>query len=394
MISGLLLFEASIWSSITPILPHYEHVFDAQKPAMGLLVASYAAGMIPGALLGGWMGGRGGVRKTTLGGLLLFAISVAVFGFASDLAVLDALRFVQGAACGLIWSGGLTWAIALSSRERRGELIGSVLAAAIFGSLVGPVLGTLAAVLGTRIVFLLVAAVSLILAGWVAAHAEPPRPERPTSAPLRTAVHSPQLRLGFWLILLQAATISATSTLIPLRLAFFGASAAAIGGTFAMTSLVSTVLARPIGRIVDRGGPRLLLGGSLTATAILLTLLTLSGSALALATMTVVTLGAPLTAYATPAMSIMTEASERSGVALPITTMMFSLAWACGETVGAPAAASLAHATTEAAPLLLLAGTMVLTLWPVLRVRLGSQSTSGSPSSDTDATPSRAESLV
>ncbi len=394
MISVLLLFESSIYSAITPILPHYESLFHVQKPAIGLLVAAYAAGMIPGALMGGWMGARGGVRRTTLAGLLVFAISIAAFGFGSDLVVLDALRFLQGAACGLVWGGGLTWAIALGSRERRGELIGSVLAAAIFGSLVGPVIGTLAAVLGTEIVFSLVGGVSIVLAAWVVRHPEPPPPEPTTSTPLRTARRSPQLRLGFWLILLEAATIGATSTLIPLRLAALGASAVAIGGTFVMTSLISTVFARPVGRLVDRRGPRRLLLGSLTATAILLALLTLSGSALALATMTVVTLGVPLSVYATPAMSIMTDASERSEIALVITTMMFTLAWAFGEAVGAPAAASLAHATNEAAPILLLAGAMILTLWPVLKVRLTSPNTSGILGSDIEAPPPRSRSLV
>jgi predicted MFS family arabinose efflux permease len=394
MISALLLFESSIYSAITPLLPHYERLFHVQKPAIGLLAASYAAGMIPGALLGGWMAGRGGVRRTTLAGLLVFAVSIAAFGFGTDLRVLDALRFVQGGACGLIWGGGLTWAIALGSRERRGELIGTVLAAAIFGSLVGPVIGTLAAVIGTEAVFSLVGAVSIVLATWVMRHDEPPPPERATSTPLRAALRSPQLRLGFWLIVLEAATIGATSTLIPLHLAALGASAVAIGCTFLITSLISTVLSRPVGRLVDRRGPRRLLVIALTATASLLALLTLSGSALALAAMTVVTLGFPLTAYGTPAMSIMTEASEGSGIALAITTMMFTLAWAFGEAVGAPTAASLAHATTEAVPLLLLAALMLLTLWPVLRARLTPPKVSPTPSAELEATPPRARSLV
>jgi hypothetical protein len=51
MIRGLVLFESSIYSAITPLLPHYERVFHVQKPAIGLLVAPYAAGTIPGSLL-------------------------------------------------------------------------------------------------------------------------------------------------------------------------------------------------------------------------------------------------------------------------------------------------------------------------------------------------------
>lgn len=180
-----------------------------------------------------------------------------------------------------------------------------MLAAAIFGSLVGPLIGTFAAVVGTEIVFSLVGAVSLVLASWVVRHPEPPRTERTTSTPLRTAGRSPQLRLGFWLIFVEAATIGAASTLIPLHLAALGASAVEIGLTFLLTSLVSMLVARPVGRLVDRRGPRRLLLGSLSATALLLSLLTLSSTALALAVMTVLTLGLPLTGFATPAMSLM-----------------------------------------------------------------------------------------
>ena len=80
--------------------------------------------MLPGALLGGWIATRFGVRRTTLVGLLLFSASIIAFGFGTDIVTLDVMRFVQGIACGCIWSGGLTWVISVAPRERRGELLG------------------------------------------------------------------------------------------------------------------------------------------------------------------------------------------------------------------------------------------------------------------------------
>ena len=50
--------------------------------------------------------------------------------------------------------------------------------------------------------------------------------------------------------------------------------------------------------------------------------------------------------------------------------MLLNLAWATGEIVGAPAAASASQATSDAVPLLLLSAIMVLTLRPVLKTRL------------------------
>jgi len=107
LIRVLLGFESVLYSVLTPILPHYAHVFGASKPAIGVLAASYPAGMLPGSLLGGWIATRAGVRRTTVVGLLLFTGSIVAFGFGSDMVVLDGLRFVQGIACGCIWGGGL-----------------------------------------------------------------------------------------------------------------------------------------------------------------------------------------------------------------------------------------------------------------------------------------------
>ena len=50
--------------------------------------------------------------------------------------------------------------------------------------------------------------------------------------------------------------------------------------------------------------------------------------------------------------------------------MMLNLAWAVGEIIGAPAAANLSQATSDAVPLLALSAIMVLTLRPVIRARL------------------------
>jgi MFS family permease len=164
-------------------------------------------------------------------GLLMFAVSITAFGFASNIVALDALRFVQGSACGCLWSGGLTWVIAVAPRERRGELLGTAIAAAIFGTILGPVMGTLA--------------------------------------------------------------------------------------------------------------------------------------------VAVVTLGGPLTAYTVPAMAVITDSAERLGITLVLSSMLFNIAWAIGEIIGAPAAASISQATSDAVPLALLAAIMLATFVSVIAIGLG-----------------------
>lgn len=371
LVAMLLAFESSLYSAVTPVLPHYAHTLHASKPALGLLSAAYPAGLIPGALLGGWLASRVGVRRTTLAGLIFFGIAVAAFGFAGDLLALDVLRAAQGLFCGLIWGGGLTWLIAASPPERRGATIGAAIAAATFGTLIGPLLGTAAVTIGTRPVFCALGVLSLGLAALAQRHPAPPRhaakntEHRPLLAVLRTA----GLPLGTWLITLEAMTIGATNVLIPLRLSRLGASGVAIGATFVAAAALSSVLSPIVGRVSDRRGARLLLVTGLGVSAVLVSTLVLPHTATVLAPLTAVALGGPLAAYMIPAVSMMTLSAEAAGVALIVVTTLGNLAYALGETIGAPVAAGLSQATSDAVPILLLAVLMLATLWPVSRIR-------------------------
>ena len=366
LISVLLGFEAMLYSTVAPLLPHYANEFGASKPAIGVLSAAYPAGMIPGSLLGGWIATRAGVRRTTIVALLMFTVSIIPFGFATDMTTLDLLRFAQGAACGCIWSGGLAWVIALVARERRGEVLGSVMAAAIFGTLLGPIVGTLAVAVGTEVVFTGVGAVSLALAAWTLRHPEPPPLEHKRTTPVQTLLHSPQLILSVWLIMLEAAMIGATSTLLPLRLSHLGASGVAIGITFVLSSFAATVTTPYIGRMVDRRGPRLPVALALLVTALLIATLPIPGSAFGLAVLTVITLGGPSTGLMIPSMSVITDTAERLGVAIALSTVVLNLGWAVGEMVGAPTAATVAHLTSDTVALLLISAAMLVTLVVVL----------------------------
>jgi len=61
-----------------------------------VLAAAYPAGTLAGALPGGWLAARAGVRTTVLLGLALMIASTVGFAFANSITVLDGARFVQG----------------------------------------------------------------------------------------------------------------------------------------------------------------------------------------------------------------------------------------------------------------------------------------------------------
>jgi predicted MFS family arabinose efflux permease len=136
-----------------------------------------------------------------------------------------------------------------------------------------------------------------------------------------------------------------------------------------LASVLSAALTPWTGRVVDRRGTLVPLTAGLGLSAVLIALLPLPQSALLLAILTIVALGGPLIAATMPAMSMMTEAVDQIGVALVFGTMLLNVAWSLGETIGAPAAATLSRATSDAIPLLALAGAMLATLVVVLAMR-------------------------
>jgi MFS family permease len=383
LIRVLLLFESSLYSAVTPVLPHYAHTLHASKPAVGLLAASYTLGLLPGGVLGGWLAARLGVRRTTLAGLVVFAFAAAGFGFGRSLVTLDLLRIVQGVACGLIWGGGLTWVIVATPLPRRATTLGTVIAAATLGTLIGPMVGTLAVTTSTGFVFTAVGIVSLGLAALVHRHADPVPPSQagtPTLIPTgqtaswRARLRSPAahgLYLGGWMIMLEAMTLGATNALLPLRMSRFGASGVLIGAAFLGSGAVSAILAPLVGSFTDRRGPRTPLTIGLLLSAILIPALALPHSPVLLAILTVIALGAPMTGYMTPAMSTLTASAERLGIALVVATTIFNLAFAAGETIGAPLAAVVSQASSDAIPLIGLGVLMLLTLVPARRLRVG-----------------------
>jgi MFS transporter, DHA1 family, inner membrane transport protein len=366
LIRLVLLFESALYSAVSPVLPHYAHTLHASKPAIGVLAAAYPAGLIPGAFLGFWVATRGGVRRTTVVGLVGFGLAVIAFGFGTSIVTLDVLRAIQGMFCGLIWCGGLTWVIHVTPVQRRSRTLGGVLGAATFGTLFGPILGTVAVAVGTQPTFVVVGLVALGLAAVTLRHPEPPAssavdPEHPIRDQLRGAWSSHPLRLGVWLVLLEAATFGAVNALLPLRLSHLGASGFAIGLTFVLGSALSASLAPVIGHVTDRRGAYLPLIAGLVIGAPLMALLVVPHSAWALAALMVITFGGPLTFSMIPAASLMTESAEAVGVTLVLATTLFNLAYALGETLGAPISASVAQATTDFVPLLAIALLMLVT---------------------------------
>src|ERR1700712_2646108 len=223
--SIVVLVDTSFYAAITPLLPDLTEQFGLTKTGAGILAAAYPVGTFVGGLPGGVLAARVGVRPTVLIGLSLMVLSSIAVAFAGSILLLDLSRFVQGVGGAASWAGAMAWLAGAAPREKRGQLIGSAMGAAIARALLGPVIGVAADLAGFELVFCTIAAVGVGLMAWTL------RP--PAAAPLgdgslrglRVALRDGQVRTGLLLVTVPGLLFGTLSVLGPLRLDAIGAAA-------------------------------------------------------------------------------------------------------------------------------------------------------------------------
>ena len=366
--SAVVFVDTAFYAAITPLLPHYVEELGITKSAAGLLSAAYPAGTFLGALPGGWLAARAGVRPTTVAGLSIMAASSVAFAFGESVLVLDAARFVQGVGGAMTWAGALGWLIGEAPSERRGELIGSAMGAAIVGALFGPVLGAAAAVVGPEPVFSGVGVVALGLIAWtLSTPARRPSPP-PRLATLLEAIRDRSVLLGVWLMIVPGLLFGTLAVLAPLRMDELGAGAAVIAGCFLVAAGLEAIVAPVVGRISDRRGRRAPALAGLAAGAVVMALLPWPDAAWQLGALIVI--AAPAIGILwSPAIATLSDGAERHGIEQAIAFALVNVAWAFGQTAGSAGSARLADATSDSAPYLLLAAVSAATFAALRRSR-------------------------
>ena len=107
--SAIVFVDTTFYAAITPLLPGFEEEYGLGKSGAGVLAAAYPAGTFLGALPGGYLAARAGVRATVLLGLGLMSVSSVAFAFGDSILVLDIARFAQGVGGAASWAGAMAW---------------------------------------------------------------------------------------------------------------------------------------------------------------------------------------------------------------------------------------------------------------------------------------------
>jgi len=359
--SAIVFVDTAFYAVVAPLLPSYVEQFDLSKTGAGVLAAANPLGTLIGAIPSGALAARFGPRRLVLLGLVLMAVSSVVFGFAQNVLLLDAARFVQGIGGACSWAGAMAWLLSEAPAERRGELLGTALGAAIAGALVGPALGGLAEATSPELVFSSVVVVAGVLAAWALTTPQNHVRTGRGAGAVGRALRRPDVLRAMWLVTLPALAFGVLNVVGSLRLDGLGAGTAAVAATFLVAAGAEALMSPLVGRLSDRRGRLVPVRAGLAASALVLVALTLPGQALVLAG-GIVLLGGTLGAFWAPAMAMLADAAELSGLDQGLAFGLVNLAWAVGQVTGSASSGALAQATSDAVPFLAVSALCVVTL--------------------------------
>jgi predicted MFS family arabinose efflux permease len=342
------------------LIPGYADEFGLSKSGAGLLVGAFGAGALLGGIPGGLAAMRWGPKVAVVAGLTLLAASSFAFAVAEGPWALGLARFVQGASSTITWAGAFAWLTVTTPRERRGELIGTAFAAAVFGAILGPMFGAVADAVSVRVAFTSVGAVAAALAAFAAT--------RPTAAPEGQSANSVHRALtdrsflgGLWLNTLPAWLFGMLVVLVPLRLDDGGFTPFAIGAVFLAAGLIEVVVNPLLGRFSDRRGRLLPVRIALAASIVIAVAFAAARDPYAVAVLTILA-AVSFGAFYTPGIALVSDRAEAVGLSQAIGFGIMNTAWALGNMTGPSFGGVLAETGGDALPYLFGAALCLLTL--------------------------------
>ena len=363
---AIVLVDTIFYAALTPLVPYFNEELGLSKSAVGLLGGAFGAGVLAGAAPGGYLASRAGVRAAALVGLALMSLTSIGFALADETWLLVVTRFVGGFGSALSWVAAFTWLVARAPEQRRGELIGVMLSAAVAGALLGPAFGSVAAIVGLVPAFATVSAAGLAIALWASFEPAPAPTGGGSLVGALATVRRPRLLAGLWFLALSPLLFSALTVLVPLDLAAVGWGAAAVGAVFLVSAGFEALVHPLLGRWTDRSGYRPPVVAGLILSMGILLILAWSVNPWLVAVL-VVLAGGAFNAPLVPGTALFSRGTEKAGLDQAVAFAITNFAWASGYAVGAPLGGFLADLGGDAVSYVFLTGVCSVTLALVRR---------------------------
>jgi predicted MFS family arabinose efflux permease len=333
LVAAIVLVDTVFFAVLSPLLPSYAALLGLSKAGVGVLAGAFATGVLVAALPSGLLASRVGLKPTLLLGLGLTGVTSVVFGLSATWGLLVLTRFAAGLGSACSWTAAVGWLARTAPPERRGELIGFAISAAVAGAFLGPALGATAAWTGTGPAFGAIAVACGVLALLVMTLPVPGAESR--SITMITALRMPSLWAPLGLIWLAPLLFAVLGVLVPLSLGARGWDAAQLGALYAGAAALEALVHPLLGRWADRQGGLAPISTGLVGSIVVLVALAAAGPpwlVAGLAVAAAITFGATLV----PGMALLTRAAEAAGLDAVLAMALANLAWALGHAVGAP----------------------------------------------------------
>ena len=185
---------------------------------------------------------------------------------------------------------------------------------------------------------------------------------------MAAACRRPAVIAGIWLMALPAIGSGIVNVLGPLRLHRFGAPAAVIGATFLVASALAAAITPAVGRFSDRHGRLVPLRLGLGTAAISLVCFTVPDD-VALLAIVIIAISVTLAFFWAPAMALLSDAAEATGLEQGLAAALMNLAWAGGQVVGSGGGGAAAKYFGDGLPMAIVATLCLATLVAPFAVR-------------------------
>lgn len=149
---------------IIPVMPSYLAIFGVGGQVLGFLVAGFALAQFLFSPIAGDLSDRYGRKPFIVAGLIIYAFSQVLFGFADAVWVLFLSRFLGGFGAALIAPPIMAYVADITTHEERGKGMGMLGASMSLGFMVGPGFGGFLATINLTFPFYLAGAIAFAAA--------------------------------------------------------------------------------------------------------------------------------------------------------------------------------------------------------------------------------------